>query len=76
MAFRCEHCGEVQVEGTKETKVVTQIRRVKYPQVKDNYGNLKTPEGFEVVKELKLCSNCAATGKFNTVVVGDSKVLV
>ncbi|MDD4779091.1 MAG: hypothetical protein PHT02_00610 [Tissierellia bacterium] len=73
MSFRCQKCNEVQVDGTKETKVVTEVRKVIYPTVKDSYGKYRTPEGFETVKELTVCPECA-THKFTTTIV-DLKVI-
>ena len=62
MSFRCENCKVAQPAGTKINKVVSEVRRVKYPQVKSKDGSVRIPEGFETVKELDLCPICAAVG--------------
>jgi len=74
VSFVCQSCNIAQTPGTKLTKVVTQVRDVQYPAVKDDYGNMRIPVGFEIVKELNFCPECKNTKEFNKVSVG-SKVL-
>lgn len=72
--FRCQICNEVQGSGVAQTKVVTEVRSVTYPAVKDKYGKFKNPEGFETVKELDACPKCSRKDVKARVV--DSKVLL
>lgn len=55
MSFRCGACHKSQGSREKPIKVVTQIRRVTYPQMKDG----RIPEGFEIVREVDMCKRCA-----------------
>lgn len=74
MAFRCESCGIPQSSGTKLNKVVTQVRKVTYPAVRDNNGRIvKIPQGYETSREYNMCPECASK-KYEVEVVG-SKVL-
>jgi DNA-directed RNA polymerase subunit RPC12/RpoP len=59
MSFKCQNCGKDQLAGTKETKVVTEVRNVNYPAVKDSYGKVRIPTGFETVKEMVICPECS-----------------
>jgi formylmethanofuran:tetrahydromethanopterin formyltransferase len=59
MSFKCQYCGKAQEVGTKPVKVVTETRHVTYPVVKDYLGNERTPEGFEIVREINCCKECA-----------------
>jgi hypothetical protein len=74
MAFRCEICKKIQGNGTKASKIVTAVKNVTYPIVKDRDGKIKIPVGYETVKELVVCPECA-TKKYNVAVVGE-KVLM
>lgn len=73
MSFICENCHKVQPNRIKETKVVTETRRVTYPPVKERDGRIRIPEGYETVRELKICPECA-NHKFIANTVG-SKVI-
>lgn len=59
MSFKCQNCNKVQPEGTKPTKIVTEVRAVTYPPV-EFYGKVKIPTGYETVKELNMCPACAS----------------
>lgn len=75
MSFTCQVCNTPQPARTKPHKVVTEIRNVQYPPVRDNNGNVKKiPIGYETVKELNVCPECFAMNSFRSSVV-DSKVL-
>jgi hypothetical protein len=73
MSFRCQNCNQVQESGTKETKVVTEVRQVTYPEVKDAYGKVRIPVGYETVQELKVCPDCAKKN-FSAAVVGEKSL--
>jgi hypothetical protein len=73
MSFKCQSCGKSQPAGTKEAKVVTEVRAVTYPETKDKFGKPFIPEGYEIAKELRICPDCL-NKNFQTVVVG-SKVI-
>lgn len=49
MSFRCGNCNEPQVSGTRPIRRVTKIREKSY---------LGGGHGWEVAKELGLCSPC------------------
>ena len=73
MAYKCEVCNTIQTNGSKQNKMITEIRKVTYPTVFEYDGRVKKiPEGFEIVKELNVCDKCFV--KKDPVVV-DSKVL-
>jgi hypothetical protein len=59
MSFKCGNCGKAQEVGTKPVKVVTETRHVTYPAIKNFDGTERIPEGWEIVKELNCCSECA-----------------
>lgn len=72
--FKCQSCKQTQPAGTKMNKVVTQIRKVTYPPVKDKEGNItRVPDGFEIVKELCVCPSCS-TKQYNSVLVGSKTI--
>lgn len=73
MSFICENCNQAQKDGTKMNKVITRIRKVLYPVIKDKEEKIRIPEGFEIVKELSVCPLCFEK-PFNATVVG-TKVL-
>lgn len=75
MAFICESCNTAQAAGTKMEKVVTEVRRVKYPQVKDRDGNIRVPEGLENAKELEVCQVCFGSKSFSSVVVNSKEMV-
>jgi len=64
MSFKCQVCGKAQEPREKPKKVVTQIRSVQYPYVKDVSGNIRIPSGYETVKEINCCQNCYSTRVF------------
>jgi len=45
MSFKCQCCGKAQDAGEKPNKVITKIRNVQYPVVKDFAGNYRLPVG-------------------------------
>jgi hypothetical protein len=73
MSFKCDVCKKPQDNGVKGTKIVTEIRNITYPTVRDKFGKIKTPTGYETVKEVYACSECSKKD-FNVAVVG-SKVI-
>lgn len=73
MSFRCDVCSKAQDNGVKGTKIVTEVRNVTYPTVKDKFGKIKTPVGHETVKEVYACYDCSKKD-FNIAVVG-SKII-
>ena len=54
--FNCQGCGSTTKPGEKMHKVPTETRPREY-----HYGN-KVSHGWEIVKEAKLCGNCAKDG--------------
>lgn len=59
MSFTCQNCGEHQQPGIKPYKVVTEVRKVIYPPVRDRENNIRyIPEGFENVSEINVCQKC------------------
>lgn len=72
MSFKCDICNTTQPNGTKQNKMVTEVRKVTYPAVYKYDGSIDIPVGFESVKELNVCDKCFV--KKEPVVV-DSKVL-
>lgn len=65
--FRCEHCKKVSEPKEKPVTVVNQVRNVQYHNEffrEDEFGNRKREKvdsfGTEIVKESKLCHECAA----------------
>lgn len=55
--FHCEKCKKVTVSKEKENKVVVSKRAKTYI----NEG--RTTQGWEIEKEIKLCSNCYSNHK-------------
>lgn len=73
MSYKCDVCKTIQSNGTKQNKMVTEIRKVTYPPVYKYDGSIdKIPVGFEPVKELNVCNKCFV--KKDPIVV-DSKIL-
>ena len=65
MSYRCESCNSVH-EGS-ELKYVSEVREVNYRQFVPKFDKKdrkkkpsfhKAHKGFEIAKELKLCSKC------------------
>ena len=54
MSYRCEKCGRVTPAGEKQYKIVTK----KQPKVYPN-----SSVGWEIVKEVRVCSKCKGGGK-------------
>ncbi len=73
MGFLCQVCGEATPDRTKEEKITTHVRKVKYPEVRERNG-FKVPEGFETVQEIRVCGICSSKD-FDIVIVGEEKVV-
>jgi hypothetical protein len=75
MSFKCQNCGVPQEPGTKPHKIVTEIRKVIYPPVRDRDGSIKyVPEGFENVCELSICPQCFRLYDFSCNIVGNKMI--
>jgi len=60
MSFKCGFCGEVQRPGTKETKIITEIRE-------------KGDGSTEIVKEKNACVSCTITHNVQPKMVGSNR---
>ena len=68
--YRCEKCGVVVPPRHKLNRVVVETREKEYPVFRPRKGkkrrNREAPEpirfarGTEIVKELRVCANCAS----------------
>ena len=56
--FKCELCGKITKSGEKQTKKIIETRKVKYSNISPN-GKEKVTDGFEIVKEISICEECA-----------------
>lgn len=60
MSFRCEKCGEAQPVRTSPVSYVAEKRRVIYPERKKGKKVIDPGgEGYETVRQLDLCTQCA-----------------
>jgi len=61
MSFKCQSCGRQQKAGVKPVSVVSQKRKMYYPEVRDrdNEVIVSRGQGWEIVKELDCCAKCA-----------------
>ena len=74
--YNCNICNETQVPRTKISRLVTKVRKVIYPEIRDSYGKIiKTPIGSEIVQELEVCEKCLDKHKDAPARVVDSKTL-
>jgi hypothetical protein len=58
--YRCDKCNSISSIGDKENRVVVETRKKTYKnRIKTRRGHrTKTSEGFETVREIKLCGDC------------------
>lgn len=56
--FKCQICGKITKAGEKQTKKIVETRDKKYNYI-DKHGNKKVSTGFEIVKEINICEECA-----------------
>lgn len=62
MSFRCDTCGRALKDGQAPVFIVAQRRLRVYPPVfEDGKLKFKGGEGWEIVKEIKVCRPCAKT---------------
>lgn len=61
MSFRCEVCGEPQDAGTKPVNLLVESRDRQYENKyrRENKTVTVKSHGWEIVKELRVCNNCA-----------------
>ena len=60
MSFKCELCDKQQPTGSNPVKIVTEKRHKEYQPIKNRDGEVvKTPTGWEIVKEINCCFKCA-----------------
>lgn len=56
--FKCELCGKTTKAGEKQTKKVIETRNKIYSNILPN-GKEKISDGYEIVKEINVCEECA-----------------
>lgn len=56
--FKCELCGKTTKPGEKQIKKIVAKRDVKYSNILPN-GKEKISDGYEIVKEINICEECA-----------------
>lgn len=57
MSYICGVCKEIQGHGERPTTVVVETREREYVNETPE-GNLESTTGWEVVKEVKMCTPC------------------
>ena len=55
--YICDICKKVTKSGEKQNKKILKTRKKIYHYF-DKYGNEKTSEGREIVKEINVCDEC------------------
>ena len=71
MSFICKKCGKIQPNNTKPKKVIVQKRNKVYPLRRENPLDPKSTiidnggSGWEIVKEIKVCTDCFEKVKTN-----------
>lgn len=70
--YRCEDCKQMTAAGAPQHRVVIAMRHCLYPWPKPRTPELEEklkrkppPEGWEIVRELKLCASCASAHQPN-----------
>jgi len=61
MSFKCQNCGKQQKTSVKPVKVVSQKRKMVYPEQRNRDNEVIVSRGFgwEIAKELDCCEKCA-----------------
>ena len=61
--YKCDKCKSLSSLGEKQNKVITQSRKKSYKnEYKTKKGKkFKFSEGFEIVSEITVCTNCLPT---------------
>jgi len=63
MSFRCQKCGEAKPPGAQPVRQVVETRQKEYParhtKTTEDFGG----SGWEIVREIVICKECAARMK-------------
>jgi hypothetical protein len=59
--FKCGKCNKLSAPGEKQKRVVVQKRQRNYTNYNPRVKQEKVTVGWEIVKELGLCSSCYST---------------